>query len=517
MKRLLFSIAIILAIFVAYPVGVLATTYYVDNSGCGACADYRITERDCGSGSETNYATIAAAADAVSSAGDMVYIRAGTYTESVFWDTNSGSDPDYITFEACHDGSDGDCSDGDAYETVISQTTSYPGYVRGVDWVKIVGIKFDKNDTSGSALVVNCNAENIYFEDCEFEQGQYTVTVYCDDSSAGNVSSVTFKNCSAHDSNGEGVYFNSTHSETYTISNITWDGGSVYSNNEAFQICKNCDTIGGAGIDTIVIKNADIYSNGGAFGTIHCDAATNVTIEYNKIHDNSTSVGGMAFYGCRSVDVIGNLFYDNDGTYANNSWAASITIADSDYQTSYAAQNINIYNNTFDRQGADDVQGNDNGINLDSGGSGYTSVNIKNNIFNSIEGDSINTNDANVDCQYNNFYNNGADSCDDGNNITTDPAFVSVVDGSENYALDSGSDTIGAGVDLGDGLLYGLDPTSTWTDNVKPIDQDSYGAWEIGAYVYIEAAEFGGPGTIAGGGSGSIAGGGSGSIIGTAP
>ena len=102
------------------------------------------------------------------------------------------------------------------------------------------------------------------------------------------------------------------------------------------------------------------------------------------------------------------------------------------------------------------------------------------------------------------------------NCFTTAPGFTD--DGGNNYTLASDdSPCIGAGADLGNGLLYGLDPTSSWPDNVKPIDQDSYGDWEIGAYVYIEAAELGGPGTIAGGGSGSIAGGGSGSIIGTAP
>jgi len=57
-----------------------AATIYVDNSGCGDCADYRVTERDCGSGSETVYDTIQEAITNCS-VGDTIYMRAGTYTE----------------------------------------------------------------------------------------------------------------------------------------------------------------------------------------------------------------------------------------------------------------------------------------------------------------------------------------------------------------------------------------------------------------------------------------------------
>ena len=103
-------------------------------------------------------------------------------------------------------------------------------------------------------------------------------------------------------------------------------------------------------------------------------------------------------------------------------------------------------------------------------------------------------------------------AANDQNSIKTDPSFTTEP---TDFSLRSDSPAKGAGADLGNGLLYGLDPTSTWVDNVKAVDQDSYGDWEIGAYAYIEAAELGGPGTIVGGGSGSIAGGGSGSIIGT--
>ena len=71
----------------------------------------------------------------------------------------------------------------------------------------------------------------------------------------------------------------------------------------------------------------------------------------------------------------------------------------------------------------------------------------------------------------------------DDTGLWEDPVFVS--DG-DDLTLQVTSPCIGAGTDIGNGLLYGLDPTSTWPDNVKPVDQDLYGDWEIGAYVYDE-------------------------------
>lgn len=105
------------------------------------------------------------------------------------------------------------------------------------------------------------------------------------------------------------------------------------------------------------------------------------------------------------------------------------------------------------------------------------------------------------------------------NNIQVAPGMVDLTpeDDPSDFVLISGSNAIGAGAYWDAGSYTGLDPTSAWPGNVKAVNQDDYGDPDIGAFVYIEAAELGGPGTIAGGGSGSIAGGGSGSIIGMSP
>ena len=53
------------------------------------------------------------------------------------------------------------------------------------------------------------------------------------------------------------------------------------------------------------------------------------------------------------------------------------------------------------------------------------------------------------------------------------------------FTLQATSPAIDKGIDLGTPYNQGLNPTSTWPDNILTLDQDDYGSgWEIGAYVY---------------------------------
>lgn len=77
MKKIFLILLILLS-----PLSVNAATYYVDNT-VATCADYRVVQRDCGSGAEQNYATLAEV-NAVLSAGDTAYIRGGTESYQVY-------------------------------------------------------------------------------------------------------------------------------------------------------------------------------------------------------------------------------------------------------------------------------------------------------------------------------------------------------------------------------------------------------------------------------------------------
>jgi hypothetical protein len=73
-------------------------------------------------------------------------------------------------------------------------------------------------------------------------------------------------------------------------------------------------------------------------------------------------------------------------------------------------------------------------------------------------------------------------------NMAVDPGLASPTSGQ--FWPDELSDPIvDAGINLGDDYDNGLNPSSSWPDNISTLDQDNYGTgWEIGAYVYKEAA-----------------------------
>jgi hypothetical protein len=92
-------ITISLFLLVAFPV--FAEDVYVDST-IADCTTYRVTERDCGSGSERAYSAIQEAVDYVSTSDD-IYIRGGTYNENVTMDSNQGASgiaEDYATIQS---------------------------------------------------------------------------------------------------------------------------------------------------------------------------------------------------------------------------------------------------------------------------------------------------------------------------------------------------------------------------------------------------------------------------------
>jgi hypothetical protein len=66
--------------------------------------------------------------------------------------------------------------------------------------------------------------------------------------------------------------------------------------------------------------------------------------------------------------------------------------------------------------------------------------------------------------------------------IEADPIFTNV--SSDDFTLAVTSPAINTGVDLGLSFRLGLNPTSSWTSDVKTINQNFYNEWEIGGYVF---------------------------------
>lgn len=68
------------------------------------------------------------------------------------------------------------------------------------------------------------------------------------------------------------------------------------------------------------------------------------------------------------------------------------------------------------------------------------------------------------------------------NNVEADPEFVDQPN--DKFWLRPGSPCIGAGTDLGSSYDDGLHRQSEWPKAVYTVDQDDYGSWDVGAYVY---------------------------------
>ncbi|MBE9485256.1 MAG: right-handed parallel beta-helix repeat-containing protein, partial [Bacteroidetes bacterium] len=114
---------------------VFAGTYYVAPGG-----------NDSSSGTESQpWLTIQHAAN-VMIAGDMVYIKAGTYHEMVHQNINSGTDANYIIFSAFP---------GDEGNVIIDGTDipvpDYTGlfYIDNVDYIKVSGLSIRNSREAG--------------------------------------------------------------------------------------------------------------------------------------------------------------------------------------------------------------------------------------------------------------------------------------------------------------------------------------------------------------------------------
>jgi len=293
--------------------------------------------------------------------------------------------------------------------------------------------------------------------------------------------------------------------------------------------------------DNNIIEYNEVYNNQHCQIDIHATGAntTNTIIRYNLAYQtagytNSDIGNGIFFRGGQSSDSIRIVGAQVYGNIINNfSMSSGVASGDAIYVYN-RSDNVYIYNNTI--YGIKAYNVNAEGIAI--GTESITGIKIKNNICMDV-GTCLNIGDSSVISEidnnlwyqpdggtvpytkvdgtsyhYDDFVAYKSATGWDTNGLWEDPVFTT--NGSD-FTLQVTSPAIGAGVDLGNSLLYGLDPTSTWTGNVKPLNQDDYGDWEIGAYVYVEAGPSGGPGTIAGGGSGTIAGGGTGTIEGTEP
>ena len=409
---------------------------------------------------------------------DFVYFKRGdTWTEQEIIVEDSGTDGHPITLDAYGEGVD-PIFDGN------NDSGNYYGQFQLFDksWITIKNLEFRYNGYETANITADTGeVQGIVVDGCTFDynysdnnDGYMCLVVrngQADSTHTANgVHNIIIQNSTFKNTGHNGIRFWNRDSTSFIY--------DVIVRNNTFY---NCDHHG-----------IDFWRNSGATycynftitkntfqecqGAMYLPNLHDSEISFNLIYDDntteSTDTFGIKFdqlNGTETTNVVfvGNIIYDYTAAGAKAIW---VTYTDG----------VDLYNNT--------VYGNTQACYVAFDPANFTNTN---NLF---------------------YANTSGGNC---SNYGSLPLLTNP--GGGDFTLQSGSPLIGAGSDLGNGLQYGLDPTSSWPDNVKPVNQDDYEDWEIGAFVYIEAAELGGPGTITGGGSGSIAGGGSGSIIGTTP
>jgi hypothetical protein len=138
------------------------SVFYVDSQLSTSCATYDPILRSCGTGTNTCYPTLAAAA-AAATAGTTVFIRAGTYDEQLI-PGNSGTPGNYITFQNY---------DSELVYFSLPATDMPAIDISGCSYVIIDGLHVE--DTNTFWLEAD-NASNNIVENCVFKHTPATGT-----------------------------------------------------------------------------------------------------------------------------------------------------------------------------------------------------------------------------------------------------------------------------------------------------------------------------------------------------
>jgi hypothetical protein len=373
-------------------------TFYVATNG-----------NDANPGTESRpWRTIQKAANTVV-AGDTVYVRGGTYNESVWIDQRSGAYGSPITFRN-YPGESPEIDSPDWVGIYISK-----------DWILVHGLKVSGAGNTGIGIY---GGSYDIVRACEvYGNGWSGVNIYGDGGRDALHNTVAY--CLIHDNAKEGVYVKSGHDAEDVIGNIV-EHNTIYNNgSEAVQNTRWTD------LDTFpsetVIRGNTIYGNRGDWGVMHL-GGDNLIIEENMIHDNGGVGSNLTAIACVSgvgVVIRNNLIYDNDGQYYNEAamWLENL-------------KDVRVHHNTIYGQAG-------HGVRLKN----VVRPVLSNNIF-SQNADSHIVFDGTVTdpiIDHNLFH--GPSNKKGTNYIEGDPKFVDI-DG-DDFHLESSSPAIDAGIDVG--------------------------------------------------------------------
>ena len=392
---------------------------------------------------------------------------------------------------------------GSAGITLMDNTSGsvINGVIADYNWGQGIGI----GDWTGANVVSNVTIENSQ----SYYNGEAGIAVSPETSLAGTstMSNVSVVNNVVHHNSQDGTaaYTAGIHIDTpglftnYAILSCLVQGNQEYLNgiNSSGTIVSNAFSGSGIWLDTTencTVRYNNSYQNAGT--GIFVENGESNSVYYNLTSgNNNTSVSdssGISIGTSRS-DLISqsNTVYNNtsyDDGYCISTWGDGAAPGTNTVQNNLFKNNI-CSSSTLGVleafQGAENVQ---ETYGLGSGNV-YTYNDFGPAAVNFIEWGE-NTGGGLI---YYGTYatwetatgNCGTAGCS--HSVESDPLFVST--STDNFALQSSSPAIDAGLNLGTTYEWGLDPASTWPSNIILDNQNNYGSgWEMGAYVYTQTS-----------------------------
>jgi hypothetical protein len=373
--------------------------------------------------------SFAAIADSGVGAGDFIMLKRGDTWNETFTVNWSGSSGSRITITSYSSGALPIISGQDSRDYCMS--------ISGKSYITVEEITFRNALKSGLVLQSACDDINI--RDCTAhackEYGLFA------DSTGGNSTNVAFRRNTCYDDStygGIGFFVNTA---GRLNKNLVYNCGDTDSLDHGIVIAGN-------NLNVVAQQNM-IYGNRTA-GIFVDSTTTALTLRYNITYSNGFA-GIWVDNNASGIEIYNHTSY-------SDKWGLALW-DDGDDVTVDAVKNC-IFNSSDEY-----------GVYLRTGGGTATITAYTNNdVFGAVTDN----------------YSGMADPTGTNGNISSDPSFFDV--GSNSLSLAQGSPCIGAGADLGVSHGVGVEPDAAWPASVRNVRQDDYGAWEMGAFVYMMAS-----------------------------
>lgn len=446
-----------------------ASDWLLENPGYSTSYTWGIVKKITGSGGITLYKATYAGPDPYSIWEDGVYltkqasVAACAAGGSFYWDATD-------LYLHAIDGS-AVPTNGKLYETdALTENIT----TNSQDWLVIEDLTCIQTASNSSSLggILVTGSDSVTVQRCKsWSHNRHAITIY-----TGSTNCVV-QDSDLHDTGSTPIAIFGDGTEDNTVRRCNLYISATNPTMAGIVVCHGSGV--GPGPSNNVVEQCDIY----------CDK---VTTGYILVKSYDTKAGGTALilrhnhlhgYSGISIDI-----QRAPGFVCHDNLIDATNLAGDVFRVMDGSNGALLYNNT--------IYGTASNWVLSVSGT-TTGVEFKNNIaymgkYLNVVADS----QTGFESDYNDFYGASsgtpftwgvtaysladwkANSGQDANSLNSDPLFVTV---GTDYSLQAASPCIGAGTDLGEDYDSGINPNSTWPDNVSTLARTA--PWEIGAYV----------------------------------